>query len=164
MKGTRSHKAQARKTVETAFRFPAARKHDPAVDAWLDTRSPELGAIARAWFGELRRSGTDVQELMHDGCPVACVGDVAFGYVNVFTSHVNVGFYFGADLDDPADLLVGTGKRMRHVKLRPGDDHDAGALRCLIEDAYTNLKTRIGSAGDEPQTKVRHGPGISDDA
>jgi hypothetical protein len=144
---------KAGNTFQSAFRFPSARKQDPAVDAWLDTRSPELGTIARAWFGALRRSGDDVQELMHDGCPVACVGEVAFGYVNVFRSHVNVGFYFGADLDDPADLLEGGGKRMRHVKIRPGADLDAGALRCLIEDAYVNVKARVGIAGGKRQTK-----------
>ena len=36
--------------------------------------------------------GDEVRELLHDGCPVACLGDAPFGYVNVFTSHVNVGF------------------------------------------------------------------------
>ncbi len=131
--------------MDKMFRFPSAARRDPAVDAWLDSQSPELGSIARSWFGEMRRSGRDVQELMHDGCPVACAGDVAFGYVNVFKSHVNVGFFCGADLDDPADLLEGTGKRMRHVKIRPGSDLDAIALRRLIEDAYASVKRRGGA-------------------
>ena len=68
----------------------------------------------------MRRRGADVHELMHDGCPTACVGDAAFGYVNAFREHVNVGFFTGAFLSDPDGLLEGTGKRMRHVKLRPG--------------------------------------------
>jgi hypothetical protein len=38
----------------------------------------------------------------------------------VFTAHVNVGFFRGAELSDPNGLLQGTGKFMRHVKLRPG--------------------------------------------
>ena len=126
-------------------RFPSSVKHDPAIDAWLRAQREDLRPFVEIWFSRMRGCGGDVRELMHDGCPVACVGDVAFGYVNVFTSHVNVGFYFGADLDDPADLLEGTGKRMRHVKLRPEDDHDAGALRCLIEDAYMNVKTRMNT-------------------
>jgi hypothetical protein len=41
-----------------------------------------------------------VQELLHDGCPVACLGDAPFGYVNVFTSHVNVGFFHCAALPE----------------------------------------------------------------
>jgi len=96
----------------------------------------------------MRQSGNDVRELMHDGCPVACVGDAAFGYVNVFTSHVNVGFYQGADLDDPAGLLLGDGKRMRHVKLRAGIEPDAMALRHLIEDAHASMRRRLESAND----------------
>ncbi len=91
----------------------------------------------------MRKCGSDVRELIHDGCPVACVGDVAFGYVNVFTSHINVGFFRGADLGDPNDLLEGAGKRMRHVKLRPGVDCNEMALSRLIEDAYMDVKRRL---------------------
>lgn len=132
------------------FRLNGAVRRDPAIDAWLDSRPAELGAIARAWFQQLRRCGGDVRELLHDGCPVACVQDAAFAYVNVFTSHVNVGFHHGADLDDAAGLLAGTGKHMRHVKLRPDAGRDMTALRFLIEDAYADIKRRLraGSAAD----------------
>ncbi len=43
--------------------------------------------------------------LLHDGCPVACLGVAPFGYVNVFKSHVNVGFFHGTDLPEPAHFL-----------------------------------------------------------
>ena len=125
------------------FRLSGAVRHEPAIDAWLDSRAPELSVIARAWFTELRRCGDDVRELMHDGCPVACVGDAAFAYVNVFASHVNVGFYHGAALDDPAGLLSGAGKRMRHVKLHPEVEPDMTALGYLIEDAYADIRRRL---------------------
>jgi hypothetical protein len=46
----------------------------------------------------MRGCGDDVRELVHDGCPVACVADAPFGYVNVFRTHVNVGFFYGAML------------------------------------------------------------------
>lgn len=118
------------------FHFATASRHDPAVDAWIDSRPEALRALARQWFGQMRRCGPDVNELMHDGCPVACVQTLAFAYVNAFTAHVNVGFFDGAALDDPDSLLTGSGKRMRHVKLRPGAQHDEMALQRLIEDAY----------------------------
>jgi len=102
-----------------------------------------LGAIARQWFEEMRKCGDEVRELVHDGCPVACLGDVPFGYVNVFTAHVNVGFFQGASLPDPARLLQGTGKFMRHVKLRPGTAINAEALSRLIEMAYADIKERV---------------------
>ena len=91
--------------------------------------------------------GPDIRELMHDGCPVACVQDIALGYVNVFRAHINVGFFLGADLDDPGGLLEGSGKRMRHVKLRPGTPVDDAALARLIEDAYADIHRRLDSSG-----------------
>lgn len=132
--------------MDDLFRFPAALRRDPAVDAWLDAQAPDLGAIARAWFTQMRRCGADIRELIHDGCPVACVQDAAFAYVNAFTGHVNVGFFQGASLDDPAELLQGSGKRMRHVRLRPEVQCDAMALQRLIEDAAADMRRRLQSA------------------
>ena len=123
--------------------FSGAVQRDAAIDVWLDEQAPELGAIARTWFAQMRACGEDVRELMHDGCPVACIGDTPFGYVNVFRAHVNVGFFLGAELDDPARLLVGAGRRMRHVKVRPDDGLDAAALSGLIAAAYADLKSRL---------------------
>jgi hypothetical protein len=102
------------------FRFPSAARRDTSVDGWFTRPDDPLRGLARRWFDEMRNCGADVRELLHDGHPTACVEDAAFGYVNAFTSHVNVGFFLGASLDDPAGLLEGTGKRMRHVKLRVG--------------------------------------------
>ncbi len=102
--------------------------------------------MAREWFLRMRQCGEDVVELIHDGCPVACVEDAAFGYVNAFKAHVNVGFFRGAELADPGGLLEGTGKRMRHVKVRPGADLDVEALGALIDAAYADIKARIRDA------------------
>jgi hypothetical protein len=71
------------------------------------------------------------------------LGDAPFGYVNVFTSHVNVGFFHGAALPDPARLLQGDGKFMRHVKLRPATAANARALSRLIDMAYSDIKQRV---------------------
>lgn len=125
------------------FCFSAAVKRDPAVEAWMHEHSGELGAIARRWFEVMRNCGNDVRELLHDGHPTACVNEVAFGYVNAFKAHVNVGFFRGAELADPEHLLEGTGKFMRHVKLRPASEVDEAALRKLIETAYADMKLRL---------------------
>lgn len=124
------------------MRFPGALRRDPAIDAWMHEHAGELGAIAQRWFEAMRGCGHDVRELLHDGHPTACVGDAAFGYVNAFTAHVNVGFFLGAQLDDPAGLLEGTGKNMRHVKLRPGGGIDREALAALIQAAYSRVKAQ----------------------
>src|SRR4249919_72496 len=98
------------------MRFPSAVKRDPAVDAWMQAHAGPLGAIARRWFEVMRECGDDVRELLHDGQPTACIGDAAFGYVDVFTHHANVGFFLRPELDDPRNLLEGAGRFMRHVK------------------------------------------------
>jgi hypothetical protein len=124
------------------FRFPNAVRRDPPVEAWFAELDDGLRQLARRWFDEMRGCGPDVRELLHDGHPTACVGDSAFGYVNAFRAHANVGFFFGAELDDPARLLEGTGKRMRHVKLRRGEDVNAAALSELIAAACRDLRSR----------------------
>lgn len=126
---------------EKLFEFPTAVRHDPAVEDWFNARG-DLGVIARRWFDVMRDQGEEVRELLHDHHPTACVGAIAFGYVNVFTSHVNVGFLQGAELPDPHGLLEGTGKFMRHVKIRPGESIDDDGLTKLIAEAYTDVKNR----------------------
>src|SRR5260370_21409557 len=117
------------------LRFNGAVERDPAIDALMNEHGGELGAIAHEWFEVMRQCGDEVRELLHDGCPVACLGDAPFGYVNVFNSHVNAGFFHGATLADPAHLLQGAGKFMRHVTLRPGTATNAAALGRLIDSA-----------------------------
>ena len=125
------------------MRFPGAVARDPAIETWLRAHPDELGAIARRWFDVMRDCGGDVRELLHDGHPTACVGDAAFGYVNAFTAHVNVGFFRGAQIADPAGLLEGAGKFMRHVKVRPYIDAPDAALTQLIETAYRDMRRRV---------------------
>lgn len=129
--------------MSQVLRFSGSVKRDPAIEVWMREHAGELGAIAQRWFEVMRGCGDDVRELLHDGHPTACVGDAAFGYVNAFKAHVNVGFFRGAELFDPAGLLEGTGKFMRHVKLRPGGDVAAVALMTLIEVAYTDMTRRL---------------------
>lgn len=125
------------------LRFDGAVERDPAIQAWMKAHPGELGAMARQWFAVMRNCGDEVRELLHDGCPVACLGDAPFGYVNVFTAHANVGFFHGAALLDPARLLQGAGKFMRHVKLTPGTVTNAAALTALIQAAYADIKARV---------------------
>ena len=126
--------------MEERFRLNGAKPHDPAVEAWFAERNNALGTIAQTWFEHMRECGPEVVELVHDGWAVACVQDLPFAYVGTFTRHVNVGFFAGSALPDPARLLQGTGKRMRHVKLRPGEQANADALKALIQAAYEDVR------------------------
>jgi hypothetical protein len=129
--------------MDDLLRYPSAVRRDPAIETWFLGITDPLRLMVRPWFERMRSCGPDVRELMHDGCPVACVGDAPFAYVNAFKAHANVGFYLGATLSDPAGLLEGAGKRMRHVKLRPGEPLDDDALSKLITNAYQVMRRRI---------------------
>jgi hypothetical protein len=101
------------------LRLSVGVRRDPALDVWLDERPVALGSIARRWFAQMRQCGPD------------------------FKDHANVGFFQGADLVDPARLLEGSGKRMRHVKVKPNAALDSEALAVLISDAYADIKERL---------------------
>src|SRR6188474_1007826 len=124
------------------LRFSGSVKRDPAIEIWMKAQTGELGVIAQHWFGIMRKCGDDVRELLHDGHPTACIADAAFGYINAFSAHVNVGFFRGAEIADPEGLLEGTGKFMRHVKLSAERHVEATALMKLIETGYTDMKRR----------------------
>lgn len=128
--------------MDAILRLRGAGKRDLIIEEWLN-KTDALTAVARTWFREMRACGEDVLELMHDGHPVVCVEDAPFAYVDVFRSHTNVGFFYGAHLDDPAGLLEGTGKNMRHVKLKPGREPDSVALSNLIYASYLDVRIRV---------------------
>ena len=128
--------------MEALMRFPSAVQREPAIDAWLCAQRDDLRPLVTTWFTHMRACGSDVRELMHDGWPTACVGDAAFCHVAAYREHVSVYFFVGALLPDPAGLLEGTGKRGRHVKLRPGRDVNSSALAQLIDVAYADMRAR----------------------
>ena len=133
--------------MDSLFFLPSAARRDPAVDVWFAAPNHELRRIVQPWFERLRGCGNDVRELIHDGCPTACVGEAAFAYVGAYSAHASVGFFQGVELPDPAGLLEGSGKRMRHVKLRWGQPVNEAALGDLIEAAHRDMRARVAAAG-----------------
>jgi hypothetical protein len=61
-----------------------------------------------------------------------------FCYISAQKNDVNLGFYYGAELPDPEALLKGTGKLLRHVKIRDPKAIRSRALRRLLEVASTH--------------------------
>ena len=131
--------------MTTLFTISGAREADPAIQRWLEDQRDDLKAIAIEWFTYMRHLGPDVREAMHDGYATVCVNDAPFAYVGAFKAHVNVGFFHGAELPDPAALLTGTGKSMRHVTLRPHHPVNGQALQGLISSAYRDIRERSHS-------------------
>lgn len=58
-----------------------------------------------------------------------------FAWILPYDRHVALAFPYGAELEDPAGLLKGTGARIRNVRLVTLDDVMRPELRQLIEAA-----------------------------
>lgn len=71
-----------------------------------------------------------------------------FCYIGAFKGHVNLGFYYGAHLPDPAGLLEGTGKNLRHIKVKSIEEVGQPALRDLLQ---ASLEERIEVLGIEKE-------------
>jgi hypothetical protein len=128
---------------KTLMLFSSAVERDPGVDAWFEEPNHELRRMVQPWFERLRACGPDVRELLTDGHPTVCVDEAAFAYVDAFSAHANIGFFQGASLADPAGLLEGAGKRMRHMKIRWGQPVNETALAELIAEAYRDMRVRL---------------------
>lgn len=113
------------------------------MEDWLKKKAPELHPIATKWFDEIKKCGPDVQAIFHDGYPMGCIDKAPFAYVNIYSTHVNVGFFYGADLPDPIGLLEGTGKQGRHIKLRPGEERHDDEIEALIRASYVDIKQKL---------------------
>ena len=134
------------------FRLNGAVERDPAINGWMKEHASELGVIAQKWFEVMRKCGDEVRELLHDGCPTACLGDAAFGYVNVFTSHVNVGFFQGVSLPDPNALTAwryhaGLPSGKRKVRVSPPLTISRARIRsapsCLTLEPLTSIASSV---------------------
>jgi len=66
-----------------------------------------------------------------------------FCYIGAFSAHVNLGFYYGADLPDPQGLLEGTGKKLRHIKVRNSEELDQPALRDILQASLDERKEAL---------------------
>lgn len=130
--------------MQELLRFAGAVARDPRIDDWLNSPpDAALRALASTWFRRIRECGDDVRELLHDGLATLCVDDAPFAYVGVFRAHVSVGFFRGSELPDPAGLLEGSGRHMRHTRLRPGQAIDETALAALVVAAHEDIRVRL---------------------
>jgi hypothetical protein len=63
-----------------------------------------------------------------------------YAYIAPQKSYVNLGFYQGASLPDPHGLLEGTGKGLRHVKIRSLEEVERAGVRELIAAAVAGRR------------------------
>lgn len=105
------------------------------VDAYIADQPEPLADLLRELRRIIREEAPGAVESIKWGHPNwETDGNVC--YLSAFTEHVNLGFFRGAHLGDPAGLLEGTGKDLRHVKVRPGERLPEDGLRSLLREAF----------------------------
>ena len=108
---------------------------DPQVDEWFSAQSRTLGPIASAARALLDEGLPGARQAIKWGYPT-WVGKGNIAAVQPHTDHVNLQFYRGTSLPDPEGVLEGTGKELRHVKLRHARDVRTPAVKALVRAAW----------------------------
>ena len=113
--------------------------HEYIADLGGDWRADVVGALRRV----VNAAAPDAKASIKWAQPV-WDSNGPFAYVKAFGHSVNIGFWRGADLDDPGAILEGEGDRMKHVTLREGDAIPADPLAALVRQAV-ELNQELGS-------------------
>jgi uncharacterized protein YdeI (YjbR/CyaY-like superfamily) len=113
---------------------------NPTVEEWLEKFSPKQQSITRELIDVVRRNMPGVHEFIYHDAAGYSVNDSPFDRICYIApqkqGYVNLGFFFGAGLSDPKKLLVGEGKRLRHVKIWSVKEARNPALAKLIAAAW----------------------------
>jgi len=137
------------------YRYRGTLRHDPAIDAYVRSVKGELGALVARLVALVRSNVPGHDELRVHGAPQFCLQGEPFCYVVGYAKHVNLGFCEGTGLPDPEGLLEGTGKTMRHVKLRPGAEFPGKTLSRMVQQAARRVRARQAADGGAIPGKVR---------
>lgn len=119
-------------------------------DELIDGVTAEWAAVARQLRALVLAVHPEAVEVVRLGDNAASYGvgpkkmSEAYCYVMVQKSWVNLGFYYGTAVPDPAGLLEGTGKRLRHVKVRSPAEAQQPALRALVAAALAERRAALG--------------------
>lgn len=119
--------------------------------ALLRKKPPAMGALAKGIRALVKKTAPGMTESINPWGIPTFESNGPMAYIIVHAKHITFGFHRGAGLKDPQDLLEGTGKSMRHVKMRNLADLRRPGLSQLIRDAARlNKKQPIKGMGASP--------------
>ena len=113
------------------------------MDAFLAKTPREWKPVVAELRNLVHELAPGLTEAMKYGMPSYTHENHTVVYIMPTADHVNLGFYDGVDLEDPNKLLEGTGKRLRHVKIRTVQEAKSPALKALVEEAM-RVRDKIG--------------------
>jgi hypothetical protein len=138
------------------------RKPPSELRAFLAAFPPPVARLFLATRRAVLAAAPDANELIYDAYNAVSAAysfterlKEAFCHVAAYPGHVNLGFNRGAGLDDPAGILVGTGARIRHVRVSTPADLRAPALRALLRAAVAEGRTLAAPPSESPTSRIR---------
>ncbi|MGI9264550.1 MAG: DUF1801 domain-containing protein [Gammaproteobacteria bacterium] len=108
--------------------------------------APDMGLISQSLRNLILSLHPDAVELVWTRQRIASYGvgpkkmTQHYAYIAPQTKHVNLGFYRGSGLADPEGILEGTGKHLRHVKIRHHADTDTPVIEALIIKSIAGMR------------------------
>lgn len=132
-------------------------KTGAAIDAYVAKRNPKLKPVTDAVRALVRKAVPKSREAINPwGVPIF-EWNGPLCYIMVGKNHVTFGFPRGTSMQDSSRLLKGTGKNMRHVKLREiSQVHDANLKQLILEAKALNREQPLGSAMRATKSKAAH--------
>ena len=107
-----------------------------SVEAFLDSYRAEVRELALGLRALVREVVPDASEKLHRPWKTIAYGRTRkFCAVSPHQAWVNLQFHAGATLEDPAGLLEGTGKSMRHVRISTPTDLENDSISILLRQA-----------------------------
>jgi hypothetical protein len=120
-----------------------------SVQDWLTNLVPDIRAITKQLRAVARKNMPNAQEFIHQDVMRYSTRDSPSDQICYILpqrkGYVNFGFFFGAGLRDPEKLLIGEGKRLRHVKVWSVEEAKNPALAKLIAAAWEQAPESIAS-------------------
>jgi hypothetical protein len=124
------------------------------IDAYVATKDKTLGEVAQGLRRLVQKTIAGTKESVNPWKIPTFESNGPMCFFSVGKNHLTFGFLRGTSLPDPAKLLEGTGKNLRHVKLRSIDDLGKPALKKLIE-AAARLNKKEPMEGMKPKKREK---------
>ncbi len=105
------------------------------VEAWFESVPRDQQETLLQLRAAVKKVAPDAVEELKWGRPCYSNEGGLFCYLHSTKSHATLGFQRGSSLRDPTNLLEGTGKDMRHVKLKLGASASSSAIQALLTQA-----------------------------
>ena len=119
-------------------------------EAFIDSVDPQLQSICMTLRDVIARCHPNFVEVVWTRQKIASYGvgpkkmSEHYAYIGPQKTHVNLGFYHGVSLADPSGLLEGTGKNLRHVKIKSATEAKSARIKKLLVEAIADRESVRG--------------------